>query len=1461
MASNIGEIVATATLDVAPFQSNVGRLKTYLKGVDNSLKAMENNFKGAGKNVNNLKSLLSQTGSALGSYQKLLSSQSERYNQLKASIGDVSAATAEQKQKLVEAGASMTATAAKVAELQNRYEQLAKSMRQAYIDDSAFTKFGKSAQEIGNKISQAGQTVSGFGSALTRGVTAPIVAGAGIVLKAAIDYESAFAGVKKTVDETATVSYQKLSDGIRQMAKELPASAVEIANVAEVAGQLGIKTEDILSFSRTMIDMGESTNLSAEEAATAIAKIANIMGLTSDEYSRFGAAVVDLGNNFATTEKDIVEMTNRLAAGGKLAGLSTADILGLATAMSSVGIEAEAGGTAMTQTLTAIGNAVSLTGKGAADDLNLIAKTAGMTSEEFQQAWKEKPVVALQSFIKVLQEAQDKGVNMNAILMQLGMTGVRQSNMLKSLALASDKMGAAVQRSNQAWKENTALTNEANKRYETTESQLKMFKNQLTDIAIEFGGPLIKALRSGLDAVKPWIATLSDLAKKFSSLSTEQQQNIIYWGLAAAAIGPVLKILGGGISVVGGFIKAIGGISKGIGILSGSFKYLKDFGGVASSLKAVAGSAGAVETAVAGATSSTGTFAGALGALANPIGLLVGGSALLAAGLVYLGNKKDEARIKTEEFGSQLSDTARGELKNFQKTVDETSAAVANFGTHAGDAEKVSGAFKKLYDEIVDGADKVNQRMAELGSKWGLSEEDIARAQEKNAQVVSNTETMMNQINDIYQRHNGDASKFSQEEKEIILNNQNEMIKAKLSMMDLSAEQQKAALQALNGEVRNLNETQLNHTKDVLKKALDEEKRLYENSKSELKELLAGKAIDQETYNKKMQTLEANHTQTMEALGVKYYQVMQNLDAKVKARTGQSWNYWEEAKKVLEEYGLSYEVIGQKAAEASRKMGDSHSILAKYTSDMSKETREANDAWSLLVGNINENGNFEVKSNVKEVIGEATKSAEGWEQFKFIAKNADINSNARVTIAEALVESGKWSTMTLEEKQLIVQNQAGLQAIFDSESQLKIWNSMPAEVKELLLKNADVMNKAEEASKALYNYEALTPKQKELLATDENFRNAVARSTDTLTTWNATVPFTKDLKADPTSVLNNSQLSIDKILSWNMTSADTKSLDAVDNTGVAVGSAFLSVNSPKQESPIAINANDNTAEASQSASSNVNAPYQASPIDINAVDLTGNPSSAASAGVNAVKQNSPIDINATNQTQGEANAASNAVNAVKQNGPIGINAQDNTSSAVNSVWSGLMSLPAVKFIDIITRHFTEQHAKGTDNHPGGLATVNDQRGTLYKELITLPDGTSFIPEGRNVVLPLPPGTKVLRAGKTRSLMNRLGIPNYEKGIGFEDTKISHLTRRFQELNARNRSSSYPKSTYSSGGFANHSADSSGKAIVTELVSLKESVEILLGKLLDKDSNTYLDGQVIAENSYRYQGNIMRREGI
>ena len=1395
MASNIGELVATATLDVAPFQSNVGRLKTYLKGVDNSLKAMENNFKGAGNNISNLKGLLSQTGSALSSYQKVLSSQSERYNQLKASIGDVSTATAEQKQKLVEASASMTATAAKVAELQNRYEQLAGSMRRAYIDDSAFTKFGKSAQEVGNKISQVGQTVSGFGSALTRGVTAPIVAGAGLVVKAAIDYESAFAGVKKTVDETATVSYKNLSDGIRQMAKELPASAVEIANVAEVAGQLGIKAEDILKFSRTMIDMGESTNLSAEEAATAIAKVANIMGLTSDDYSRFGASVVDLGNNFATTEKDIVMMANRLAAGGKLAGLTAPEILGLATAMSSVGIEAEAGGTAMTQTLTAIGNAVSLTTKDSADDLALIAKVAGTTSEEFQQAWKEKPAEALQSFIKGLNAAREKGANMDAILMKLGMTGVRQGNMLKSLALSSDKMSAAVERSNQAWKENTALTNEANKRYETTESQLKMFRNQITDLAIEFGGPLIKALRSGLDAVKPWLNNLADLAKKFSSLSSEQQQNIIKWGLFAAALGPALKLLGGGISVIGGLVKAFGGLSKGIGFLSGSAKYLANLSGVTSGLSAVAGSAGAVETAVAGASAGTGLLGSALGFLVSPIGLATVALVGATAAAVYFSNKAYEARQRAQEWGTSVSEEQAGQLQNFKDKVDEANQAMTTFGASADGIDKVTTAVQKLATEIQKLADENLAKDIDMARTLGLSEETIQQITSRADQMKNNVQQMSDEVIQIYQNAANNHRKLSEEEKAIVLSNQNELINTQLSLMEYSGEERINMIKAFNGQADELNTEQLKKATELTEKWAKDEQASYKERLDGYKKLMDQiKGEDEKSVKaraeikSKIEQLEAEHTAKMEAYSQKWNDLQGRLLKTLKVSPEALTGIMNQLKSRAEEMGLTYDEMAIKFQNTFSKVQEGHSMWAQTAKDATESMKLANTQWNAMVW---DEKTGQLKTNAVEEVQKALEAEGGWESMQFILKEANLETNARLTIGEALVANGQWEKLSPEEKELVVNGKPAVKAILDSKESLSQWNALPTEIKEILGKNESFLSSAEGAKQALTQWNLMTPSEKALAV--------------------------KDLASSDVKVV---QGRIDSMTGKQLP------IEAIDKTPSTVESVLYGVNSIQQTSPI----------------------------DINATDQTGSQTAAAYAGVNAVRQDSPIGIDAANRTQGEANSAEYAVNAVRQNGPIDINARDNTSGAINSVWSGLASLPAFKFIDIITRHFTERHAKGTDNHPGGLATVNDQRGTLYKEMVTLPDGTSFIPEGRNVVLPLPPGSKVMRAGKTRSLMNRLGIPNYEKGIGFEDTKISHLSRRIQNVSVRNSQRGYQNTAYS--------IDSgNGQAVVSELVSLKESVENLLGRLLDKDFNTYLDGQVIAENSYQYQGHIMRREGI
>ena len=217
--------------------------------------------------------------------------------------------------------------------LQRYKNQINDTTNKLKTGSEAIKEYGEKVQQEGEKIEKAGNKVSAFSVASVAAFTASA--------KGAIEFEDAFAGVEKTVDGTEE-QLSTLRQGIRDMAKEIPASTTEISAVAEAAGQLGIKTNDILSFTRVMVDLGNSTNLSAEEAASALAKFANITKMSASNYSNLGSTIVALGNNFATTEADIVSMASRLAATGELTGLTEAQIMGLATAMSSVGIEAEA---------------------------------------------------------------------------------------------------------------------------------------------------------------------------------------------------------------------------------------------------------------------------------------------------------------------------------------------------------------------------------------------------------------------------------------------------------------------------------------------------------------------------------------------------------------------------------------------------------------------------------------------------------------------------------------------------------------------------------------------------------------------------------------------------------------------------------------------------------------------------------------------------------------------------------------------------------------------------------------------------------------------------------------------------------------------------------------------------------------------------------------------------------------
>lgn len=231
-------------------------------------------------------------------------------------------------------------------------------------------------------------------------------------VKAASDFETAFTGVLKTTEnlvDSVTGELTELGETVksdlRGMATEIPVVVEELARMAEIGGQLGIADSAIVDFTEVVAMMAASTNLTAEQAATDLARMASIFDVKSSEMSEFmdsaGAAVVALGNNFATTEKEILQSAMRLSGTGKALGLTESDVLGISTALASLGIQSRLGTTAVQKALLQINEAASATIdgfidnsvaiKGTSEELTRLANnltsveaTAGMTMEQMQ---------------------------------------------------------------------------------------------------------------------------------------------------------------------------------------------------------------------------------------------------------------------------------------------------------------------------------------------------------------------------------------------------------------------------------------------------------------------------------------------------------------------------------------------------------------------------------------------------------------------------------------------------------------------------------------------------------------------------------------------------------------------------------------------------------------------------------------------------------------------------------------------------------------------------------------------------------------------------------------------------------------------------------------------------------------------------------------------------------------------
>lgn len=1501
-ATPLGNMVIKLSLDDADFGKGVTNSKKQVKYL---VKEMQANMKIADLAGNQLGKL----GTRYDGLTKIIGAQEKQVASLKKAYDE----------SFVD-GKATNSTKRLATELQNANGKLAGYKQQlintagqmAELQVKTTGVTGKIA-ESSEKMVQYGDRMQSMGSTLTKGLTGPIAGLATVVTKAAIDWESSFAGVKKTNDEiidsngNVIYSYSDLEKGLRNLANELPATHKEIASVAEAAGQLGIQTDNVVDFTKVMIDLGESTNMSAETAATELARFANITQMSQGKFRNLGSALVDLGNNFATTESEISTMALRLAGAGKQIGMSEGDILGFAAALSSVGIEAEAGGSAFSKVminmqlatekgvgafdelkkhaedqgvsweqlvsaihnggseLTDVSKEMGLTSSelkkmykeadNSKTSLEQFADVAGMTGEQFTKMFKENPAEAVMKFVEGLGKAEEKGISAIKVLDDMDITEVRLRDSLLRAANANDVFSDAIKVGNKAFEENTALTNEASKRYETTESKLEMLRNEAKNAAIDLGGPFVDALRDGLESAKPLIKGLGDLAKKFSDMDPKTQRTIIKWiGLTAAA-GPLLSITGkitSGIGKLGGsFIdlsakfakkKAIEQTTKLLAegaisttdftsTLASGTEIVKKFGktamdkkdvisGLATSITEVGTAATtAVGTGTAGAaTSGIAGLGASVASLASPIAIGIGALAAIA-GAVYVGKKAyDEHQLAGAKWATAVTEEQDKVISNSYELRDKAVSYVNEYSDGvAGAADKAIKANQDIVESIKKTIEEEKERKKAAAEKLddpeskAKAEKTIAYDDMVNKVLVEQAQKRVNRINKILEdasKHNRD---LTTQERQFIEDNYKQLSSKQLEQLGFSKEQRIAIEAAYQNDLSKLSKKQINERAKHVKEALDTEQKHYEEQKESI-----GKIYGENTqaYKVEMDKLNKSHKKTTESMILGF--------AKLRLEQGYSLAdsaaYWNE-------YGWTVD-------EVTKLVNSSMDTTTKNLDMLAKGTEEADIQWNSLALDPKTG---EVRTNMADTLAEIAKADDGWQQLKFMIKNADISTNAKEEVAIAMGQAGKWNELYLTDKELLVDGDEAKLQLYDSIEKLGIWNQYNADRKLLGIDNADAIYKLLESKDAWKDWDKMPDSEKKMFINNEDLLGKILESDNSLKAWkelpnpikymlgnnedlsakvkDGTIDITKynesvlpEIKrffGNNEDLLNKVLTSEDLWIRW-IEVPDSEKKMLLDNQDL-LNKIFAS-----EESLNSWNELPDSVKYMLANNEDILSKVQDGTISVEDYNrnvlpalkkLFGDNSDViqkllqGESELNTYNGNNPAKkiLNGdSSSTQQAAKSGGSALNIFDNNNPEMkyLKATDNASRPAYDATEGVKAFSrqndhTVTLTSIfrnvtqwITEKFTRDE-KGTNYHPGGLALVNDQKGPLYKEIVQLPNGRAFIPQERNVMLNLPIGSKVIKASETKAIMERFGVPKYAKGIGVP--KDATLIRNLQSV--------------------------------------------------------------------------------
>ncbi len=581
---------------------------------------------------------------------------------------------------------------------------------------SALANSGKSWQDLGSKVYDVSQTIGNVGDALIKSVTEPAVAMGTYAVSQAVAFDTSLANLNKTADLTEG-ELSKLAAAALESSKTSPVTATQILDAEALGAQLGITTDHLQEFSDVANGLDIATSMDMETAATQMAQFANITGMGQDQMSNYGSTIVDLGNHLATTEGDISNMALRLAGMTTSANFSQAEVLGLAGAMSSLGVKAEAGGSAMTQIVAGITTTVAAGGEA----LEAYAEVAGMSAEEFSNAWKSDPISVIETLVDNIHNLSENGQAADVTLGKLGITSIRQADVMRRLAGNTDVMHEALDRANSAWEENTALTAEVEKRNESLESRFQTLQNKVDAAAVEIGTPLAEALLDVADDLEPVITAVADGCEAFADMDTGSQQAALGLAAAATAAGPVLK-------VVGNVGKAAANLATGFGKAQSAAAVLGDamattdgsFIRVYSSTDTLSARLGTLSNSAVKAAGGAGKYVSAWEKMNDAAKTVTTSQDKIAAAQEKVAGASDKAKAKIEQQVAALMQQRDQALKSYESNAQLVSA----WSGSTKEAEKAAVAAEKAsksYQASSAGCKELRSSLANVGQGYQQS--------------------------------------------------------------------------------------------------------------------------------------------------------------------------------------------------------------------------------------------------------------------------------------------------------------------------------------------------------------------------------------------------------------------------------------------------------------------------------------------------------------------------------------------------------------------------------------------------------------------------------------------------------------------------------------------------------------------------------------------------------------------